>query len=65
MQKRIPKNKNTSFICPFCKNNIVASKKTEVLYRSVWVDACSDCYIQSIEKSTHSSFQSRTINELL
>lgn len=61
METKIRKNKNATFICPFCKNDIIASKKTEVFYRDQWIDGCSNCYILSIELSTAQEFQQQNI----
>lgn len=57
MYKKVRKNKEANFSCPFCNKNIPASVKTEIFYKSSWIDGCSECYIQSIEKPTHLTFQ--------
>lgn len=65
MTIRNKKDLTMKYICPFCKEEIKASKKTEVLYRNSWVKGCNDCFILSIEEATQSNFQSRIIQELL
>ncbi|PIV09267.1 hypothetical protein COS31_00980 [Candidatus Roizmanbacteria bacterium CG02_land_8_20_14_3_00_36_15] len=58
MYKRIQKNQ-TMYQCPFCKRDIVSSKKTEVYYRSYWMNGCIDCFILSISKATSIDFQTK------
>lgn len=48
--------------CPFCKKDIVSSKKTEVFYRSHWINGCNDCYALSINELTMRRFQTKIIN---
>ena len=48
------------YTCPFCKKDIVASKKTEVCYRREWINGCYDCFALSINKETNAVFQERT-----
>lgn len=43
--------------CPFCKKDIVSSKKTEVFYRSHWINGCFDCFALSINQLTINTFQ--------
>ena len=62
---KLRKNKNITFVCPFCKRDIISSKKTEVFYRNNWVDGCSDCYILSIEQNTEQDFQLQNIQNVL
>jgi len=45
--------------CPFCKKDIVSSKKTEVFYRSHWINGCNECFELSINELTTVSFQGR------
>lgn len=45
--------------CPFCKKEIVSSKKTEILYRSNWIKGCYDCFSLSISELTTMSFQTK------
>lgn len=65
MFRKVQKSKLVSFNCPFCKKNIPISVKTEICYRSNWIDGCSECYIKSIEKATYSNFQTELIPDLL
>lgn len=43
--------------CPFCKKDVPSSKKTEVFYRSHWINGCYDCFALSISELTTGSFQ--------
>ncbi|PIZ66327.1 hypothetical protein CO051_05325 [Candidatus Roizmanbacteria bacterium CG_4_9_14_0_2_um_filter_39_13] len=45
--------------CPFCKKIIPSSKKTEVFYRSTWVNGCNECFDLSITEKTVVGFQER------
>ncbi len=47
------------YICPFCKKDIVSSKKTEIFYRSHWINGCFDCFALSIDILTTSGFQEK------
>lgn len=43
--------------CPFCKRDIASSKKTEVFYRSHWINGCNECFDLSISELTMREFQ--------
>ena len=43
--------------CPFCKRDIPSSKKTEVFYRSHWINGCNECFELSISEATTIGFQ--------
>jgi hypothetical protein len=58
MRKRIEKIQ-AQYHCPFCKKNIVYSKKTEVFYRSHWINGCFDCFALSINELTMNRFQTK------
>lgn len=45
--------------CPFCKREIISSKKTEIFYRSDWINGCFDCFSLSISKLTTADFQQK------
>ncbi|MFZ2026685.1 MAG: hypothetical protein WAV30_05345 [Microgenomates group bacterium] len=47
------------FTCNFCKREIQASKKTEIFYRSAWINGCNDCFALSITPETSKDFQSK------
>jgi hypothetical protein len=47
------------YICPFCKEIIKASKKTDIFYRNIWIKGCYDCFALSIDKKTTASFQEK------
>ncbi|PIZ00283.1 hypothetical protein COY62_03405 [bacterium (Candidatus Howlettbacteria) CG_4_10_14_0_8_um_filter_40_9] len=47
------------YSCPFCKKDIIASKKTEVFYRSHWINGCNDCFALSISELTMRGFQAK------
>ncbi|OGK18025.1 hypothetical protein A3G67_04405 [Candidatus Roizmanbacteria bacterium RIFCSPLOWO2_12_FULL_40_12] len=47
------------YICPFCKIEIVSSKKTEIYYRSSWIKGCNDCFDLSIGALTNTDFQTK------
>lgn len=55
--KKLLKKDCPKYNCPFCKNEIVSSRKTEVFYRNHWIDGCFDCFALSINDLTKSSFQ--------
>ena len=38
----------TMYVCPFCKNEILSSSKTEIHYRGGWINGCNDCFSRSI-----------------
>lgn len=48
-----------TYRCPFCKKEIVFSKKTEIFYRSDWIKGCYDCFSLSISELTTVSFQTK------
>jgi len=56
MYKKLQKNQ-TMYQCPFCKKNIVSSKKTEIYYRSHWLNGCMECFLLSISLPTTVGFQ--------
>jgi hypothetical protein len=45
--------------CPFCKRDIASSKKTEVFYRSHWINGCCECFALSISEPTTINFQEK------
>jgi len=45
--------------CPFCKRDIPSSKKTEVFYRSHWINGCFECFALSINELTTTIFQTK------
>lgn len=45
--------------CPFCRRDIPSSKKTEVFYRSHWINGCFECFALSINELTMDRFQIR------
>lgn len=47
------------YICPFCKDKIKPSKKTDIFYRSTWIKGCYNCFALSIDKKTTASFQEK------
>ncbi len=49
----------TMYICPFCKSEIVSSHKTEVFYRSKWINGCNNCFNLSIDLPTAHIFQTK------
>jgi len=49
----------TMYVCPFCKNEIVSSNKTEIHYRGGWINGCNDCFSRSIELLTANIFQTK------
>lgn len=58
MYKKNLKNQ-TRYICPFCKKDIVSSKKTEIYYRSNWTNGCYDCFASSINELTTVDFHQK------
>ncbi|OGK13493.1 hypothetical protein A2861_00720 [Candidatus Roizmanbacteria bacterium RIFCSPHIGHO2_01_FULL_38_15] len=60
MKIKLKKNSKRDYICPFCKNIIKSSSKTEIFYRSVWIDGCYNCFGQSIDKMTTAGFQEKS-----
>lgn len=55
--RKILQKKQIMYLCPFCKKNVVSSKKTEVFYRSHWINGCFECFVLSISELTTVSFQ--------
>ena len=55
--KKILKNNQVKYSCPFCKKTITSSKKTEVFYRNQWINGCCDCFVLSIGELTRVNFQ--------
>ena len=55
--RKISQKKQIMYLCPFCNKNVVSSKKTEVFYRSHWINGCFDCFALSIDELTMSRFQ--------
>ncbi|MFA5135837.1 MAG: hypothetical protein WC489_00410 [Patescibacteria group bacterium] len=55
--KKQTQKKQTMYVCPFCNRHIIASKKTEVYYRSQWINGCHDCFALSINELTMRGFQ--------
>jgi len=47
------------YICPFCKIEIISSHRTEIFYRSDWINGCDECFSLSIGILTSKSFQTR------
>ena len=62
MSKQVNKNNQIKYTCPFCNEDIKASSKTEIFYRSNWVKGCYNCFALSINKTTMQSFQQRGIS---
>ena len=58
MYKKIQKN-HPQYNCPFCKRDITSSKKTEIFYRSHWINGCIECFALSISESTIDNFQEK------
>lgn len=57
---RIKKKPNrTMYICPFCKNKIVSSHRTEIHYRGDWINGCNNCFTLSISLITANVFQTK------
>jgi transcription elongation factor Elf1 len=48
-----------SFTCPFCKETIKASSKTEINYRNKWFKGCYNCFALSIGEITTLTFQKK------
>ncbi len=59
MNRRTKKIVKLNYTCPFCKDHIKTSSKTEIFYRSDWVDGCYNCFGLSISKTTASNFQQK------
>lgn len=57
--KKNPQMNQIMYVCPFCNKSVVSSKKTEVHYRSDWINGCYDCFALSINELTTSNFQDR------
>lgn len=57
MMFKLKSDNRLRFECPFCKNEIVSSRKTEIFYRNKWINGCSDCFGMSIDTLTRNSFQ--------
>lgn len=64
LMKRFAQKKQVMYVCPFCKKNVPASKKTEVHYRSYWINGCFDCFALSINETTNSEFQQKIYESL-
>lgn len=58
MYKKIQKKK-VMYKCPFCKRDIVSSKKTEVYYQNHWINGCFECFGLSVSELTTVSFQQK------
>lgn len=58
MYKKIQKIQ-LQYNCPFCKKDIISKKKTEVFYRSHWINGCFDCFALSINELTTVDFQQK------
>lgn len=56
---KVKKDARARYICPFCKSEIVSSKKTEIYYRSRWIKGCNDCFDLSIGTLTNTDFQTK------
>ena len=61
MQLKIKKQAYIQYICPFCKESIKASSKTDILYRNQWVKGCFNCFALSIDKKSMETFQQKSI----
>ncbi len=59
--KKITEKNEIMYLCPFCKKNVVSSKKTEVYYRSRWINGCFECFALSINEVTNVSFQEKNL----
>jgi hypothetical protein len=57
--KKLKEKVQIQYNCPFCKRDIVSSKKTEVFYRSHWINGCYDCFELSINTLTIARFQEK------
>ncbi len=58
--RKLHLNNQPMYLCPFCKKNIVSSKKTEIFYRSHWIDGCFECFGLSISEATIVDFQGKS-----
>ncbi|MFA9288676.1 MAG: hypothetical protein ACEQSA_02250 [Weeksellaceae bacterium] len=56
---KVKQKEFTKFDCPFCKDTVKASGKTDIFYRSNWVKGCSACFILSINKISAAIFQQK------
>lgn len=59
--KKLKEKYLMQYTCPFCKKEIVSSKKTEVYYRNHWINGCYECFGLSISSSTIAHFQEKNI----
>jgi len=57
--KKISQKTVHTYFCPFCKKEIISSKKTEIFYRSSWINGCNDCFALSISELTTADFQAK------
>lgn len=57
--KKLQKRDLVKYRCPFCKKVIISSKKTEIYYRSDWIEGCYECFSLSISETTTASFQAK------
>lgn len=57
------KQDSVQYICPFCKESIKASSKTDIYYQSMWVKGCFNCFALSIDKKSMELFQQTNITE--
>ncbi len=53
------KKNKPRFVCPFCKGDIKSSSKTEIFYRSNWIEGCYECFSLSIGSVTGTAFQEK------
>lgn len=60
--KKISRKDPLMYQCPFCRKNVISSKKTEVYYRSHWINGCNECFALSINEITMFRFQERIIS---
>ncbi|NTU46533.1 hypothetical protein HGA88_02820 [Candidatus Roizmanbacteria bacterium] len=47
---RMKKETTAQYTCPFCKQSINASSKTDIFYRKGWIKGCYNCFALSIDK---------------
>jgi len=59
MKLSTKKEHHLMYVCYFCKAEIQASKKTEIFYRSSWINGCNDCFALSISPATAKIFQTK------
>jgi len=57
--KKLTQKIPLQYNCPFCKRDIASTKKTEVFYRSHWINGCFECFALSISEVTNISFQEK------